>query len=118
MKKCIIAGMTVLVLMIVGLSLYSVHKGRHCYDRVETHSKLLKEIAVDTRDSACYREWGIYKKVYRKYNYVYTDSTYGNYYIGDSISVGYWSTDVGDTVFIEYRYCGEHLYKIRQGKEK
>lgn len=103
-----IAAMAVLVIMIVGFSLYSVHKRKHCYDKIEVHSKLLKEIVVDTRDSVCYREWGIYKKVYRKYNYTYTDSIIGGYNIDDTIYVSYAVTDVGDTVYMMYTDCNSY----------
>ena len=106
MKKYIIAAMTALVIMIAGLSLCSVHKRKHYYDREEVHwpkSVLLKDTTVWLYDSACYKEEGIFKRVYRKYNYEYYDSTVTVESPGNNLEIECAKTHRGDIVFMQYR---------------
>jgi len=107
MKKYIIALVT-MVAVVLAFAKYHTYKVDHYYEHFTPHSKLVKEIVVDTRNQDCYKDYGTYKIIYRKYNYVPLDSTYYNYW-KDSISVSFWISDQGDTVCIKYN-------DLRKGK--
>lgn len=100
MKKYIVAliGMVILVLAFAFYHKYTID---HYYETIEPHSKLIKEIVVDTRDQDCYKDYGIYKKVYKKYNHWATDSIYHEYW-NDSIFVEYWVNKYNEVVCIHY----------------
>lgn len=100
MKKYILALIIMVVLVLVP-AYYHKYKVSHYYETIEPHSKLIKEIVIDTRDQDCYKDHGIYKKVYRKYNHWYSDSTYYTYW-NDSIMVKYWVNENKEIVCIYY----------------
>ena len=81
-----------------GIKAYKVN---HYYEHFTPNSKLVKEIVVDTRNLDCYRTFGIYKKVYKRYNYNYQDSVYYSY-CQDSLMIEYWVNENKDTVCIHY----------------
>ena len=100
MKKYILA-LIVMVVLALSAMIYNTYKVNHYYEHFTPHSKLIREIVVDTRDQDCYRDYGTYKIVYRKYNYVPLDSAQYAYW-KDSITVTYWLSDQGDTICIKY----------------
>ena len=100
MKKYILA-LIVMVVLTLSTMMYHTYKVNHYYEHFTPHSKLVKEIIVDTRNQDCYRTFGIYKKVYRRYNYNYQDSVYYSYY-QDSLMTEYWINENKDTVCIHY----------------
>lgn len=71
---------------------------------VEKERKMIKEIVVnyDSTDTP-YMRHGIYREVYRKFNYAYHDSTYD---IGERLydehERDYYVNEYGDTVLIVY----------------
>lgn len=91
MKKYILA-LIVMVVLTLSAMIYHTYKVNHYYEHFTPHSKLVKEIVVDTRDQDCYRTFGIYKKVYKRYNYNYQDS----------LMTEYWINENKDTVCIHY----------------
>ena len=100
MKKYIIALVTIVAAVLVFAG-YHTFKVNHYYEHFTPYSKLVKEIVVDTRYQDCCRDYGTYKIVYRKYNYVPLDSAQYAYW-KDSITVTYWLSDQGDTICIKY----------------
>lgn len=100
MKKYILA-LIVMVVLALSAMIYNTYKVNHYYEHFTPHSKLVKEIIVDIRNQDCYRTFGIYKKVYRRYNYNYQDSVYYSYY-QDSLMTEYWINENKDTVCIHY----------------
>lgn len=101
MKRYIIA---LVVMVVAGLlpMIYYTNKVNHYYENAEPHSRMIKEIVVDTRNQDCYKDYGVYKIVYRKYNHWTSDSTVYHYW-KDSLLVTFWINEQGDTVCIEYR---------------
>ena len=92
------------ILGIILLALKQCHdyKQRHCYDDRVPPSVLVKEVIVDLKDSDCYKKYGIYKRIYRKYNYEYTDSLEDMYGIDTQHVVHFATTYKGDTIFMEF----------------
>lgn len=107
MKRYIIA---LIVMVVAGLlpMIYHTNKVNHYYENAEPHSRMIKEIVVDTRNQDCYETFGTYKIIYRKYNHFASDSTYYSYR-KDSILVEFWINEQGDTVCIKYN-------DLRKGK--
>lgn len=100
MKKYILA-LIVMVVFTLSAMMYYTYKVNHYYEHFTPHSKLVKEIVIDTRDQDYYRNFGIYKKIYKRYNYNYQDSVYYSYY-QDSLMIEYWVNENKDTVCIHY----------------
>lgn len=100
MKKYILALIVMVILALLAM-IYHTYKVNHYYEHFTPHSKSIKEIIVDTRNQECYRTFGIYKKIYRRYNYNYQDSVYYSYY-QDSLMTEYWINENKDTVCIHY----------------
>ena len=101
MKKYIIT-IIVCVIVIMGIFL-SCKRESVPYNFHYHHGKLLKETIVWLYDSDCYRQSGTYKRVYRKYDYHYTDSIENGMHINnDNTLFEYAVTYRGDTVFMEY----------------
>lgn len=100
MKKYIFALIGIVVLALT-CAKYHTYKVSHYYESIKPHSKLVKEIVVDTRDQDCYKDFGIYKKVYKRYNHWYSDSTYYSYW-NDSVMVEYWINENKEVVCIHY----------------
>lgn len=103
MKKYILA-MIIGVVVILGMMFWHENTVNHYFENYEPHSKLIKETIVNTNDTDYTNQWCTYKKVYRKYNYSYGDSTYYSYDQGDSLYVVFYVNDIGDTVSIEYSH--------------
>lgn len=100
MKKYIIALVAIAAAVLVFTG-YHTFKVNHYYEHFTPHSKLIKEVVIDTRNQDCYKTFGIYKKVYKRYNYNYQDSVYYSYY-QDSLMTEYWINENKDTVCIHY----------------
>ena len=100
MKK-IIYLLVALESILLALWLWCNYKKEHCYDKVVLHSRLKKVIVVDTRRSDCYKTFGTYKIIYKRYNHPSIDSTYYSY-SKDSVLVEYWVDDSFDTVCVKY----------------
>ena len=102
MRKYILAmiiGITVI------LGMMQLHQNNRIYNSYRFHfhhGKLLKETTIWLYDSDCYKQSGIYKRVYRKYSYHYLDSTFKYDQPRDMLSRRFAITYRGDTVFIEY----------------
>lgn len=97
------------LIMIIGvvaiLGIMQLHQSNRTYNSYRFHfhhGKLLKETTVWLYDSDCYKQSGIYKRVYRKYNYHYSDSIEGGTHLSDYTMLDYAVTYRGDTVFMEY----------------
>ena len=101
MKKYILVGVVLILAILLVRQCYN-YKEKHRYDDVSLHKKLIKEVIIDLRDSACYREGGKYKRIYRRYNYRYTDSIKGYIRTDDLHGIDYATTPIGDTVFMEF----------------
>ena len=101
MKKCVVLLIVIGAILLL-LEQCREYKEKHCYDNVELHSKLVKEVIEDLKDSACYKERGVYKRIYRRYNYGYADSTIGYYRTDNLHGVKYATVLKGDTVFMEF----------------
>lgn len=101
MKKYILLGV-LLVLSLLLLYCWLNYSNSHNHNRSPFQKKLLKEVIVDLRDSACFKQSGIYKRVYRKYNYSYVDSTKGYIRFNNFYGMEYATTPKGDTVFMEF----------------
>lgn len=91
-----------LVSSLMLLELYCSYKRTHCPKDGVFKIKYLGADTVWLYDSACYKESGIYLRIYRKYNYEYTDSFVDGKRISDYTEMNYATTYRGDTVFIEY----------------
>ena len=100
MKKLVYMLMALMSILVM-LGLWCSYMKVHCYEKIELHSRLKKVIVVDTRGSDCYRTFGTYKIIYKRYNHPSIDSTYYSY-SKDSILVEYWVDDSFDTVCIKY----------------
>lgn len=100
MKRYIVVLITLAVLALA-LMYYHKYKIDHT-KKVFPKSKLLKETWVWLYDSACYREQGTYLRIYRKYNYSYTDTVMKGGHISDYTNLYYAVTYRGDTVYMEY----------------
>lgn len=101
MKKIIylLIALTSILLM---LELWCSYK-RTRYSKDDVFKiKYLGADSVWLYDSTCYKESGIYLRIYRKYNYKYTDSI--EYYknISDYTLLRYATSYRGDVVFMEY----------------
>ena len=101
MKKYILVWIIIIVALLLLKQCYK-YQEKHCYDNVTLHSKLVKEVVIDLRDSACYKQSGVYKRIYRRYNYGYSDSTIGYYRTDYLHGVKYATTLNRDTVFMEF----------------
>ena len=101
MKKLIYL-LVVLVSIVLVLGLWCSYKRTHCPKDGVLKIKYLGADSVWLYDSACYKESGIYLRIYRKYNYEYTDSFMNGRLISDFTEMNYATTHRGDTVFIEY----------------
>lgn len=103
MKKYITA-FAIALLVIAGLwILYWSSNRYYTYDSIKLHRKLIKETVVNYSDtSEEFRRYGIFKRVYRKYDYPCSDSVYGGYQVNDTISVACYTNDIGDTIYEAY----------------
>ncbi len=72
------------------------------YRHIEPRAKLLKETWVWLYDSDVYKREGTYLRIYRKYNYHYSDSIMIGKHIRDYTLMNYATTYYGDTVFMEF----------------
>lgn len=100
MKKYIFALITIVILALVPM-IY--HKStRPIYRHIRPHSKLLKETWVWLYDSDIYKREGTYLRIYKKYNYHYSDSIMAGRLIRDYTIMNYATTYYGDTVFMEF----------------
>lgn len=100
MKKHIIALITIVILALVPMIGYK--STRPVYRHIRPHAKLLKETWVWLYDSAIYKQQGTYLRIYRKYDYNYSDSIKHGELIKDYTIMDYAVTYRGDTVFMEF----------------
>ncbi len=101
MKKLVYLLIALVSILLV-LGLWCSYKRAHCPKDDVFKIKYLGADSVWLYDSACYKESGIYLRIYRKYNYEYTDSI--EYYknISDYTLLRYATSYRGDVVFMEY----------------
>ena len=100
MKKYIITLVTIVALVLIPL--YCYKQSRPKYRHIRPHAKLLKETWVWLYDSAIYKQSGHYLRIYRKYDYKYSDSIMVGKLIRDYTIMNYATTYRGDTVFMEF----------------
>lgn len=79
-----------------------------CLDSVPQKGAV-EEVIIEYPDSSCeYKHHGLYKKVFRKYAYIYHDSTLCTVYYnrnqktGKGLWIEAWVNEYGDTVCIKY----------------
>lgn len=101
MKRYAIAA-AVCVVLIIGTMQYHRKATPKHYKNWWPKSVLVKDTTVWLYDSLCYRQSGIYKRVYKRYNYEYYDSTFKYERPREFLEIEYAVTCRGDVVFEEY----------------
>lgn len=106
MRKYLITLLGVVVFsMIISLCYYNSSNRYFQYNHTYRPIKLVKEVVLNINDTL-YRGTGYkFKQIYRKYNYVYSDSIERKYLIGDSIWVIYYMSHDGN-------FLSEEHYKV------
>lgn len=104
MKKLLIAVLIVFAIVAV-YERYSIILGMlGVYPGSFKEHKMINEIVVnyDTSETP-YNHYGIYREIYRKYNYIYYDSVYNiGERLDDMHGRDYYVNEYGDTVLIIY----------------
>lgn len=100
MKKYLFALITIVLLSLASVFCYKEYRPK--YRHISPPSQLLKETWVWLYDSAIYKQQGTYLRIYRKYNYKYSDSIIHSEHIRNYTDLDYAVTYRGDTVFMEF----------------
>lgn len=104
MKKTLLTIIITAVISIAGTCVFYKYFTDDTYKYIETlpKRKLVREIVVDCKGAEDYNRYGIYKKVYRVYNYTLGDTIYKSSSINRSHHINMFMSEQGDTLRMEY----------------